>query len=465
MSLNAVEVARPRNFPNEVGGKNVTAVGDCRAIVAAKIAGDLGKRRATGAAVGGIGGQAVRPGIGNVDHGVAGETLLQLRLQRVVVCGEEIDEEKAGAVADVRPQHRQLVGVGRAVDGPGDDDLVRGCWSRARSARSCRGAIQIGCDRGLVEILETGKMDAVASVIADVGQPGCAELMLNVETPLLGVRGFVVDRHARLDGERGGGSQSSGGACRIRESAAINVQVSEETLAEADVEFRVTKLEAVIKIDAIASANRSAAVTFGIPSDAKAGSDSSIELLANFAAKGRLGANKPVESGRVGKDETVQGIVAGIASAAGWNAVDEFYIHRAGCGDARSFRGIVERRIEIDEATGAIGAAGISRLAEEGVPDSVGEGNVFPDSPGILAEVFELVVKNVGGDVERGLGKRAGLSKQKIREGLFKRERTVAIKLWSWRPSANRRGDRSLRSVGLRATGDGIGSDSGVYHA
>src|SRR5882724_11722131 len=82
MSLNAVEVARPRNFPNEVGGKNIAAVGDCRAIVAAKITGDLGKRRATGAAVGGIGGQAVRPGIGNVDHGVAGEALLQLRLQR-----------------------------------------------------------------------------------------------------------------------------------------------------------------------------------------------------------------------------------------------------------------------------------------------------------------------------------------------------------------------------------------------
>src|SRR5882724_2346964 len=151
------------------------------------------------------------------------------------VCSEEIDEEKAGAVADVRPQHRQLVGVGVAIDGPRDHDLVRGRWSRTRGAGSCRGAIQIGCDRGLVEILETGKMDAVAPVIADICQPSCAELMLNIQTPLLGVGGFVVDRHARLDGKRGGGSQSSGGACRIRESAAVNTQVSEETLAEADV--------------------------------------------------------------------------------------------------------------------------------------------------------------------------------------------------------------------------------------
>src|SRR5258707_6340774 len=99
--------------------------------------------------------------------------------------------------------------------------------------------------------------------------------MLNVQAPLLRVRRFVVNRHARLDGERGRGSHSSGGAGRIRESAAINVQVSEETLAEADVEFPVTKLEAVIKIDAIAGAHRSAAVTLWVPNDAKAGRHSS----------------------------------------------------------------------------------------------------------------------------------------------------------------------------------------------
>jgi len=83
--------------------------------------------------------------------------------------------------------------------------------------------------------------------------------------------------------------------------AAINVQVSEETLAEADVEFRVTKLEAVIKIRCHSQREQKCGRHLWIPSDAKAGSDSSIELLANFGCKGRLGANKPVESGRLAK--------------------------------------------------------------------------------------------------------------------------------------------------------------------
>ncbi len=54
--------------------------------------------------------------------------------------------------------------------------------------------------------------------------------------------------------------------------------------------------------------------------------------------------------------------------------------------------------------------------------DAVGDGDVLPDAPGILAVVFELVVENVRGDIERGLRERAVLTEEKIRVRLFKRE-------------------------------------------
>jgi len=58
------------------------------------------------------------------------------------------------------------------------------------------------------------------------------------------------------------------------------------------------------------------------------------------------------------------------------------------------------------------------------VANSIGDGQVRPDAPGVLPVVFELVVKDVCGDVERGLLKGAQLAKQEVCEGLLEVERT-----------------------------------------
>jgi len=67
-----------------------------------------------------------------------------------------------------------------------------------------------------------------------------------------------------------------------------------------------------------------------------------------------------------------QGIVDwGLKRFAGnfWERLDEFYINaRSDAGGARSFSGIVERRPKLRGLV-CHGTAGISRLAEEGVPD------------------------------------------------------------------------------------------------
>ncbi len=100
---NALEAVCPGDFPNEVSSQNVTPIRDRRPVIAAKIASDLGKSSAASAAVGRISGQAVRPSVGNIDHRAAGQTLLHLRLERVIVGSEDVDEEEPRAIANKRP--------------------------------------------------------------------------------------------------------------------------------------------------------------------------------------------------------------------------------------------------------------------------------------------------------------------------------------------------------------------------
>src|SRR5260370_38170694 len=89
---------QPRQIPDEIGGENVTTVGDVGSVIPTEVAGDLRKSTASRTAVGGISGEAVRPGIRKIDQRVAGEALLQLRLQRIVIGGEEGNKEKPWSV-------------------------------------------------------------------------------------------------------------------------------------------------------------------------------------------------------------------------------------------------------------------------------------------------------------------------------------------------------------------------------
>ena len=66
--------------------------------------------------------------------------------------------------------------------------------------------------------------------------------------------------------------------------------------------------------------------------------------------------------------------------------------------NARSLHRIVERRIELPQH-----AIGIRRLAEERMTEAVDERQVGFYTPVILCVVFELVVHDVGGQVERAL--------------------------------------------------------------
>src|SRR5882724_6960988 len=90
---NALLRAQPRKFVDEVGCQDVTTIGNGWTVVVAKVAADLGNGRATGAAVGGISRQTVRPSVGNADEGISGEFLLHLRLERMIVRREEVHEE------------------------------------------------------------------------------------------------------------------------------------------------------------------------------------------------------------------------------------------------------------------------------------------------------------------------------------------------------------------------------------
>ncbi len=74
-------------------------------------------------------------------------------------------------------------------------------------------------------------MDAVAAVVPDIDQPGCAELTLYVQAPLLRVRRLVIDRHAGLDGERRCRGNRSGRPRWIGECAAVDVEIGQEALA------------------------------------------------------------------------------------------------------------------------------------------------------------------------------------------------------------------------------------------
>ncbi len=207
--------SHPGKVPNKIGRKVVAAVGDGGSVVAPQISGYLRQGGAAGASVGGIGGQAMRPRVGDVDHRISREALLKLRLQRVVVRGEEIREEQPRPIPRIGTQNVELVRVRRSVNGSGDDYMVRRARSGTRRARRRGGAIQVGIDGCLIEILEAGQVNAIASVIADINQPSAAELTLHIQAPLLGVGRLVVDGHARLNGERRRCRHRRGSPCRV----------------------------------------------------------------------------------------------------------------------------------------------------------------------------------------------------------------------------------------------------------
>src|SRR5215467_2548340 len=232
--LRAVE----RKVIDEVCSQNVTPVGNGRTVIIPEITSDLRKRGAAGTAIGRIGGQAVRPGVGNVDHGVSGKPFLQLRLQRMVVGRKEVQEEQPGTVSSVGTKSIQPVGLCSAVDRRGDnhgaaasDGASRSVGAGARKTRSRGRAVQIGCYGSLVEILEARKMDAVTAIVADIGQPGSGKLALNVQAPLLRISRLVINRHSGLDGERSRGSDGCGCTGRGREGGAVDAQVCQEALA------------------------------------------------------------------------------------------------------------------------------------------------------------------------------------------------------------------------------------------
>src|SRR5260370_38022163 len=108
----------------------------------------------------------------------------------MVVGGKEGNKEQPRPVAHIGPQHREFVRGCRAVNtgsrctGSGlDVNSVRGDGYGSGEAWRSRCAIQIGRHGGLVELLETRKMDPVAAVVADVNQPCICKLALHVETP------------------------------------------------------------------------------------------------------------------------------------------------------------------------------------------------------------------------------------------------------------------------------------------
>src|SRR5260370_4141270 len=192
-------------------------------------------------------------------------------------------------------------------------------------------------------------MNAVAAIVADVGKQSGGKLTLNVKAPLLGVRRLIVDRHSRLDGKWGSGRDGGSCADRVRHSTTIDVEVGEEALAQAHVELGIAELQTVVIEHAVAGADGSRAFAERIPGDAETGRDGAIEFLANFAAEGRLGANEAVEGRGIGVDEFVQRAEVRVAHAAGRETVDQLYIHGPGGGNARCFRPILKRGVEVDK--------------------------------------------------------------------------------------------------------------------
>ncbi len=222
---------------------------------------------------------------------------------------------------------------------------------------------------------------------------------------MLGVRRLVIDRHPSLNGEWRRGIDSRGRAGRIRQSAPVDTQVGQESLAQADVQLGVAEFQAVVKEHTVAGADRSAPVSERIPCNADAWSNGAVELLPDLAAERRLGAGKSVEGRRISKNQSVQWVVAGIASAAVRNAVDQLYVHGARRSNAWRFGRVIKRCVKINQPACAVRTAGIRWLTEEGVANAVGQGNIFPDPPGILTVVLKLVVKDIGRYIQRGLRK------------------------------------------------------------
>ena len=151
MPCESLLASHPWKFPNEVRRKNVAPVGNRGPIVTTKVGGDLRNVGATSTAVGWIGGQAVRPRVGNVDERIARKALLLLRLERVIVGSEEVNKEQARAVSSVRTQHVEPVGVPGGVNRTTNHYGAAACYctsrgvcSRASKARRGRGAVQVG---------------------------------------------------------------------------------------------------------------------------------------------------------------------------------------------------------------------------------------------------------------------------------------------------------------------------------
>lgn len=142
-------------------------------------------------------------------------------------------------------------------------------------------------------------------IVSNIGQPGARKLTLDIQAPLLGVGRLVVNRHSGLDREGGcgGGRRSRTGG--VRERAAVNTQVCQEALAQANVEFRIAEFKAIVIEHPIPRPNGGQSVAKGVPSDAQARRDRAIKLFTHLAPEGGLGSNESVKVRRIGKDEPI----------------------------------------------------------------------------------------------------------------------------------------------------------------
>src|SRR5207248_2723201 len=102
---------------------------------------------------------------------------------------------------------------------------------------------------------------------------------------------------------------------------------------------------------------------------------------------------------------------------------------------------IVEGGVEVDQPAAATRAAGVGGLPEERVANAVGDGQVGPNAPGVLAVILKLVVENIRRNVERSLGERIVLAEQEVGVRLLEVEGASAARCG--RTGANRAGGGS----------------------
>src|SRR5438309_2382187 len=368
MAKESALVAHEWQAVHVVDGADVTAI-QLRASVFALEA--IAVQNA-GGAIGLVVGESVAPGVGSVD-GVAGaEALDELRLERVVV-----------GVKDGRNLCDLRIAAERT-------NRVQGPLRRCSSAINCTGgdkACRLSSARAhLVDVNDTREMGPLVAEVANVGDQAAAEVLLNVEVPLLRVGSMPV-------GECGPEARGDVGHARLRAAQASEGDGPKVSAAE---EWRV--VEHVVLDDAggygviehaVSRADRGLAGLEGVPSEAEAGSEVGLVLTGYVPAVGR---------GDIANDDAV-GRTAGAEHEA------------SGGGQLRCVGGVVDARIEAGQVLEVTACGGL----EVRVPESEAQGEVGLDAPFVLSITLVEVLAGVGGEIERRLAEVAGrVSEQEI---------------------------------------------------